>query len=257
MCLIVFDWRPGDEVPLRLAANRDETHDRPTRALAPWEDAPSLVGGRDLQAGGTWLAASTAGRLAAVTNVRAPLHPAPAAPPSRGALPCRALTHEAPGEWLEALAAGEAAAYAWFNLLYCDGNALWHLHHGPEATTLTSLSPGVHGVSNATLDTPWPKLERAREGFAHALAQTSWEAHTWALMRDTRPAPADRLPDTGVGLEMERFLSPIFIRGQRYGTRATTLVEWRRDAIVLQEARFGPDARRDGDSEQRLALSTP
>lgn len=257
MCLIVFDWRPGNAVPLRLAANRDETHDRPTRPLEAWAETPWLVGGRDLQAGGTWLAASRDGRLAAVTNVRAPLHPAPPSPPSRGALPYCALTHDAPREWLEALAAGEASAYAWFNLLYCDGDTLWHLHHGPEATTLTSLSPGVHGLSNATLDTPWPKLERARAGFAHALAQTSWQDHAWALMRDTRPAPIDSLPDTGVGLEMERLLSPIFIRGQRYGTRATTLVEWRRDAIVLQEARFGPDARRDGDSEQRLALSTP
>lgn len=254
MCLIVFDWRPGNAVPLRLAANRDETHDRPTRPLEAWAETPWLVGGRDLQAGGTWLAASRDGRLAAVTNVRAPLHPAPPSPPSRGALPYRTLIHEAPREWLEALAAGEASAYAWFNLLYCDGDTLWHLHHGPEATTLTSLSPGVHGLSNATLDTPWPKLERARAGFAHALAQTSWQDHAWALMRDTRPAPIDSLPDTGVGLEMERLLSPIFIRGQRYGTRATTLVEWRRDVIALQEARFGPDARRDGHSERRLAL---
>ncbi|MCK0751859.1 NRDE family protein [Chromohalobacter japonicus] len=255
MCLIVFDWRPGSDTPLRLAANRDELHARPTQALGAWPDAPTLVGGRDLRAGGTWLAASQTGRIAAVTNVRDAHATAPSSPPSRGALPYQALTHEAPIAWLETLAASEAQAYDWFNLLYCDGVTLVHVHHGPAGTTLTRVSPGVHGLSNATLDTPWPKVIRARDGFKHALEQSSWQAPALDTMHDTRSAPTPDLPDTGVGMEMERFLSPIFIRGDRYGTRATTLVEWRLTGIELQEARFGPNGIEYDSHRYSLALT--
>nr|CDQ35129.1 hypothetical protein BN993_04597 [Virgibacillus halodenitrificans] len=255
MCLIVFDWRPGSDTPLRLAANRDETHARPTQALTAWPDAPTLVGGRDLRAGGTWLAASQTGRLAAVTNVRDTYATAPPSPPSRGALPYQALTHEAPLAWLETLAAGEAQAYAWFNLLYCDGVTLVHVHHGPAGTTLARVSPGVHGLSNATLDTPWPKVIRARDGFERALTQPAWQAPALETMHDTRSAPTSELPDTGVGMEMESFLSPIFIRGERYGTRATTLVEWCLTGIELQESRFGPNGIEYDSHRYSLALT--
>ncbi|MCK0715514.1 NRDE family protein [Chromohalobacter sarecensis] len=255
MCLIVFDWRPGSDTPLRLAANRDEVHDRPTQALAPWPDTPSLVGGRDLRAGGTWLAASQSGRFAAVTNVRDAHTAAPTSPPSRGALPYQALTHEAPLDWLEALASSEARAYAWFNLLYCDGVTLMHVHHGPTGTMLTRVAPGVHGLSNATLNTPWPKVIRAREGFEGTLTQTPWQTPALELMQDTQTAPTPNLPDTGVGMEMERFLAPIFIRGQRYGTRATTLVEWRSSHIELQESRFGPNGIVQGNRRHSLTLA--
>ncbi|MDV6317531.1 NRDE family protein [Chromohalobacter sp. HP20-39] len=255
MCLIVFDWRPGSDTPLRLAANRDEIHARPTQALAPWPDAPTLVGGRDLRAGGTWLAASQKGRLAAVTNVRDAHAAAPTSPPSRGALPYQALTHAAPLDWLDALATHEARAYAWFNLLYCDGVTLIHVHHSPTGTTLTRVPPGVHGLSNATLDTSWPKVIRARDGFEQALTQTPWQDPAQALMRDTQTAPTPNLPNTGVGPEMERFLAPIFIRGQRYGTRATTLVEWRSTHIELQESRFGPNGVTQGSHRHSLALT--
>ncbi|MCI0511543.1 uncharacterized protein with NRDE domain [Chromohalobacter marismortui] len=255
MCLIVFDWRPGSDIPLRLAANRDEIHARPTQALAPWPDAPSIVGGRDLRAGGTWLAASQTGRLAAVTNVRDAHAAAPPSPPSRGALPYQVLAHAAPLDWLEALATHEARRYAGFNLLYCDGSMLMHVHHGPTGTTLTQVSPGVHGLSNATLDTSWPKVVRARDGFERALTQTPWQRTALALMNDTQSAPTSELPDTGVGLEMERFLAPIFIRGERYGTRATTLVEWRPTRIELQESRFGPNGVGHGSRRHSLSLT--
>ncbi|WP_280563151.1 NRDE family protein [Chromohalobacter sp. 48-RD10] len=255
MCLIVFDWRPGSDTPLRLAANRDETHTRPTRALAVWPDAPALVGGRDLRAGGTWLAASQTGRFAAVTNVRDAHAKAPPSRPSRGTLPYQALTHETPLAWLESLVASEAQTYDWFNLLYCDGVTLLHVHHGPAGTTLSQVSPGVHGLSNATLDTPWPKVVRARDGFARALKQPPWQAPALDTMHDTRSAPTLDLPDTGVGMEMESFLSPIFIRGQRYGTRATTLVEWRPTSIELQESRFGPNGAAHGSRWHSLALA--
>ncbi|GAB2790679.1 NRDE family protein [Halomonas shantousis] len=241
MCLIVFDWRPGSAVPLRLAANRDEVHARPSQALNTWQDAPHILGGRDLRAGGTWLAASRQKRLVAVTNVRAPQHPAPEAGPSRGALVHEALECASLEGWLHDLQREDAHAYAGFNLLACDGMRMWHLHHGPTATTLTEIPAGVHGLSNATLDTPWPKLTRACREFHQALAAPDWTRRSWELMHDTWCPADEQLPETGVSRDMERFLSPIFIVGETYGTRATTLVEWQADGtLTLQERRFGP-----------------
>ncbi|MHB0774606.1 NRDE family protein [Halomonas sp. WWR20] len=248
MCLIVFDWRPQDDTRLRLAANRDEMHTRPSQALGYWEDVPHIFGGRDLRAGGTWLAGSLYGRLVAVTNVRAPHHGVPEASPSRGALAHEALECASLEAWLHALVQGEARAYAWFNLLAGDGSRLWHLHHGPAGTTLSEVTPGVHGLSNATLDTPWPKLTRASHGFRQALRTQDWQRQSWELMRDTHIPADEPLPDTGVSQEMERFLAPIFITGETYGTRATTLVEWQADGpLTLQERRFGPHGQRLGD----------
>ncbi|KXS38638.1 MAG: hypothetical protein AWU55_1229 [Halomonadaceae bacterium T82-2] len=255
MCLIVLDWRPRDAVPLRLAANRDERHDRPSAPLAPWEDAPGIVGGRDLEAGGTWLAARVGGRLAALTNVRDPGFSPPPNAPSRGHLVREALESPSLPAWLSRLADHEAGAYAGFNLLVSDGETLWHVHHGRHETRLQRVAPGVHGVSNASLDTPWPKLCRVRHGVS-ALHDAPWETfqhRAWALMADTRQAPDAELPDTGVGLERERWLSAPFILGRDYGTRATTLVEWRATGeLTLVERRFGPLGREEDTHTEHL-----
>ncbi len=259
MCLIAFDWRPGSATPLRLAGNRDERHERPAAALARWRDCGDILGGRDLEAGGSWLAAHAAGRVAAITNVRAPGFKAEASGPSRGHLVHQALTCADLAAWLEQLANQAAHAYAGFNLLACDGKTLWHLHHGPRGTRLVPVAPGLHGLSNASLDTPWPKLTQARQHLTELLdaPERDFLNDAWALLRDTRHADDACLPDTGVGLALERQLSAAFILGQHYGTRASTLLEWRAHGdIVIIERSFAPGGITDGQHRCHLQVPT-
>lgn len=245
MCLIVFDWQPGAAIPLRLAANRDEFHARPTQPLNRWSDA-DLIGGRDLLGGGTWLAAGHS-RLAALTNVRDAQASTPSGAPSRGELVRQALETDDLPRWLETLAQGDAKRYAGFNLLVMAGDRLWTLHHGRQGIDWQLVSPGIHGLSNASLDTPWPKVVQAQEALRRAERLTDWRDEMWAAMRDANPMPVDRLPDTGVGTERERFLSPLFIEGEIYGTRATTLATAKADAITLEERQFGSGGETQGE----------
>jgi uncharacterized protein with NRDE domain len=255
MCLIALDHRPGSDVPLRLVANRDEFHARPAAPLAAWNEAPAIVGGRDLAAGGTWLAVHRRGRVAAVTNVRDPRLQVGAEAPSRGMLVREALEADALPAWLDRLAAGGALRYAGFNLLVGDGERLWHLHRGWEGVSLQALSPGLHGLSNAGLDTPWPKLLAARHGLAVSVERQHWPEAALRAMGDPSPAADHQLPDTGVGLELERRLSAAFIVGQEYGTRATTWLEWRADGhLAIGERRFGPEGVMLGEDEMRFEI---
>ncbi|MFC3284817.1 NRDE family protein [Litchfieldella rifensis] len=251
MCLIAFDYRPGQPAPLRLVANRDEFHARPSAALAVWPDAPSIVGGRDLQAGGTWLAVHRRGRFAAVTNVRDPELIAPSGAPSRGHLVREALECNDLAAWLEALADRHAADYAGFNLLAGGPHGLWHLHRGRQRIQLLPIAPGIHGISNDNLNTPWPKLELARRGLAQSLESGNWPQAALAAMRESRPVEElERLPDTGVGAELEKRLSPPFIVGDDYGTRAMSWLEWRSDGhIEIGERRFGPNGEALGETQ--------
>ncbi|MGE4404497.1 NRDE family protein [Pseudomonas sp.] len=236
MCLIVFAWRPEHALPLVLAANRDEFHARPSLPLGCWEDAPWIVGGRDLQAGGTWLGITASGRFAALTNIRAPGQPPGLR--SRGELPERYLRGElTPSDYLAELA-GRCADYAGFNLLVGDHRQLWHLHsHTGEPQP---LAPGLYGLSNAGLDTPWPKLTRARAALASQLARPEPE-HLLELLADTQSAAEHELPRTGVSLEWERRLSSIFIASPEYGTRASTALIRRADGTLdILERSFGP-----------------
>ncbi|MGR2739643.1 NRDE family protein [Billgrantia sp. Q4P2] len=255
MCLIAFDFRPGTSVPLRLIANRDEFHQRPTAPLEIWKGAPDIVGGRDLEAGGGWLAVHRRGRVAAVTNVRDPALKVTADTPSRGHLVREALECPDLTEWLARLAEGEGWRYAGFNLLASDGHRLWHLHRSRERLLLSEVMPGIHGLSNASLDTPWPKLIAARQGLATALRRR-WPEDALSALSDSRPVDDHHLPDTGVGLELERRLSPPFIVGEQYGTRATTWLEWNADAsiIMLEEHRYGPGGTSLGTTRERIAL---
>ncbi|MGQ4879609.1 NRDE family protein [Billgrantia sp. LNSP4103-1] len=239
MCLIAFDFQPQESTPLRLVANRDEFHQRPTAPLGAWEDVPDIVGGRDLEAGGSWLAVHRRGRIAAVTNVRDPAIKVSPDAPSRGRLVREALECPDLATWLARLAEGEGWRYAGFNLLAGDGHRLWHLHRGRERLLLSEVAPGIHGLSNASLDTPWPKLIAARQGLATALRR-HWPEDALNALTDATPADDAELPDTGVGLVLERRLSSPFIVGEQYGTRATTWLAWHAEAIELEERRFGP-----------------
>lgn len=263
MCLIVFDWRPGSNTPLRLAANRDEFHDRPSAALAPWDDAPHIVGGRDLRAGGSWLAAHRRGRVAAVTNVRDPEFRAPTDGPSRGELVRNALICESLEAWLESLAYNDASQYAGFNLLASDGKHLWCLHHGRDGTYLQEVAAGLHGLSNASLNTPWPKLERSRSRLGEIidgspyLTDDDFAKAAWALLADDHRPKDSALPDTGVGLALERRLASPFIVGEDYGTRASTWVTWHTSGeLQLGERSFGPGGRLLGEIRSHICPIT-
>ncbi|HAL22294.1 MAG TPA: hypothetical protein DCP40_06150 [Stenotrophomonas sp.] len=258
MCLLALGWLQHPRWRLVMVGNRDEFHARPTAALAPWENEPAIIGGRDLRSGGGWAGVGTAGRMAVVTNVRDPL--AAQSGPSRGALVADFLRGRDPaGAHMDRLAA-VAGSYAPFNLLLADGDTLEYLgNHPAERQTLDA---GVHGMSNGALDAPWPKTRRLMAALSAWLeaegvgslsqserALTPDLAALWeALADEHRPADSD-LPDTGIGLERERWLSPAFIRGDDYGTRASTVLLIDHDGQgQMHERRFGAQGAFLGES---------
>jgi uncharacterized protein with NRDE domain len=230
MCIILLAYKAHPEYRLILAANRDEFYERPTAQAGFWEDAPGLLlGGRDLERGGTWLGATTSGRIAAITNFREPTGKVTDAP-SRGLLVSDFLrSHERPQKYLEELAAN-ASRYNGFNLLVGDTHDLYYYSNRGDAPR--ALAPGLYGVSNHLLDTPWPKVARGKQALSEMLARSS-DANLpddiFGLLADRSPADDACLPDTGVGLEVERVLSPLFITSPVYGTRSSTLVVVDRD----------------------------
>ena len=248
MCLAVVAWQSHPDYPLVIAANRDEFYTRSTRPAAWWGSSVSLLAGRDEEAGGTWLGITRAGRTALLTNVRAPSERNPHAP-SRGAIAVDALQSPQPaGEWLRAQGQ-RLAAYNGFNLLLAEpapaGGALRRLvyYTNRRRAAPRSLAPGIYGLSNGFLDTPWPKVVRAVGAFACALAQRVDADALLALLADRRPVPDSELPSTGVPLEWERALAPIQIRANGYGTRSSTVLTVRRDGIVsFLERSFAPEA---------------
>lgn len=219
MCLIAIAWQAHPEYPLVVAANRDEWRDRPATPAHWWADHPRLLAGRDLQAGGTWMGVTRAGRFAAVTNFRDPSERRSTAL-SRGALVAEFLLGtEGPARYLAGLAS-RAAQYNGFNLLVSDGNSL--AYFGSREGEVREVEPGVHALSNHLLDEPWPKVSKARQAMREAVGDG--DEPLFAMLSDSTPAPDAQLPDTGVGLERERWLSPTLITGETYGTRASTVL---------------------------------
>ncbi len=221
MCLILFAWRNHPRYDLIVAANRDEFHERPTAAAEPWEEAPHVLAGRDLRSGGTWLGISTSGRFAAVTNYRDPASLKTDAP-SRGGLASEFLLGaEPPGAYLDRIAPS-ADRYNGFSLLVGDRDSL---HYYSNRGGTLELKTGIYGLSNRLLDTDWEKVTGGKKDFAGALAGKEPDVEDiFRVLADRRPAPDDRLPDTGVGTEWERLLSSRFIASPQYGTRSSTVV---------------------------------
>lgn len=255
MCLIVLALHAHPLFPLVVAANRDETLGRPTAPAAYWPEEDGLLAGRDLESGGTWMGVTRAGRFAALTNVRDPRAYDPAAP-SRGGLAVRFLAGEDdPRDHVRAVAA-ERIRRNGFNLLAGAGGRLaWVSNAGGGPAEVT---PGIHAVSNAALDSPWPKALRAAAGLRRALAAGSEidPEELFAILSDRRIAADDELPSTGVPLEVERLLSAPFIVAPGYGTRASTLLLARRDGRAeLLERRFDATFRESGTS--RFAVEFP
>ncbi|RFF27050.1 MULTISPECIES: NRDE family protein [unclassified Wenzhouxiangella] len=232
MCLIAFSFSPGQERHLLLAANRDEFHERPARPMAWWCWPDGPLAGRDERAGGTWIATGRNGRWAAVTNFRDP--DADGGERSRGELPLRFLeSGDAPETFVHEVDA-RRSDYAPFNLLAGDRETLWYCssHARPAG-----VSAGVHALSNGLLDEPWPKTRRAATALRGLDSAVSIDTdRLFELMNDRERAPDADLPDTGVGAELERFLSSPFIVGERYGTRCTTILSLGERGLAAERA---------------------
>ncbi len=231
MCLIAFAHDSHPRYRLVLMANRDEYRDRPTEPASFWSDAPFVLAGRDLQGGGTWLGVTTAGKVAAVTNYRDPRQQV-TNPPSRGSLVAEYLrdgTMTAKG--LHARLQRDAGQYDGFNLVYGTVGELYYFTN--RGGSSGPVSPGIHGLSNHLLDTRWPKLVEAKARLERLLTRDDLR-HDDLLqaMADPSPFADEQLPDTGIGPEFERFLSPIFIQGERYATRSTSVITVSRDGEV-------------------------
>jgi uncharacterized protein with NRDE domain len=252
MCLALFALDAHPRYALVVAANRDEYHARPTSAAAWWDEG--WLAGRDLRAGGTWFGVTPAARWAFVTNVREPARHDPDAP-SRGSLVPAVLADAQPPTSSVGRIVAAATAQNGFNLVAGESaQAAWGSN---RAIASRSLSAGIHGVSNATLDTPWPKVTRTMAVLAKwCEAAESDIAPLFAMLADTRAAPDAELPATGVTLERERLLSAPFIVSAAYGTRCSTVLMLTRDGTIrFVERSFDANGKALRDVEHRFAVT--
>jgi uncharacterized protein with NRDE domain len=252
MCLLVLAWRTHPRYRLIVAANRDEYHERPTSPLAKWPEPNDILAGQDLRAGGTWLGLDRRHRFGAVTNFRELQRPRRSAP-SRGTLvPAFLSQQDGPEDFLNRLET-DAPGYSGFNLLISDTDTLWYASNRMDRFA-RSLPPGIYGLSNEFLDTPWPKLRRVRERFEAWLRAPSADPVTelFGLLADREPA-IDGPPQAGLSPEWERTLSAPFVIHPTYGTRSTTvlLLEASGDS-VMAERRFDPSGAPSGETECHL-----
>lgn len=222
MCLIFISFQEHPSYKLIVAANRDEFHRRKTAAADFWKDYPNVLGGRDLEANGTWLGVSRSGKISLLTNYRDPQHINPIAP-SRGHLVSDFLEDNVAAEPYMKAVESRGKQYNGYNLVAGTADELWY--HSNYAPGTQSIAPGLHGLSNHLLDTPWPKVERGKQLLEPILKQKRIEpSEIFELLYDDHVAPDNQLPDTGVGLERERALSSMFIKSPDYGSRCSTVV---------------------------------
>lgn len=229
MCLILLAQNALPDYPLVFAGNRDEFYDRPSAPAAFWDDAPHVLGGRDRKAGGTWLGITKRGHWATVTNVRDQM-PRRDDAPSRGQLVADYLKDEPSPEAYVRSVEASADRYNGFNLLVGTPEETFYLSNRNGAPR--SVASGVHGMSNAQLDDPWPKVERGTSKLRTALEHEITPERLLDILDDRQPAPDDELPNTGMGQDTERMLSPPFIEGDKYGTRTSTVILVHRSGTV-------------------------
>ena len=249
MCIAVLRWVPEDASPLLLAANRDEFFDRPTREMH-WWDGGDVLAGRDLRANGAWMGLTRRGRFALITNVRNPSMRRSGAP-SRGHIVQQFLEGDATPEAFVHQLSQRAHEYEGFNLLcgsitqHVEHRAIWFLNSAEARPR--RLDAGTYAVSNASLDTPWPKVERIKQGMRHALASLDSETREERLLRlltnGTKASLRD-MPNTGIAPDIERDLSSIFIRRNGYGTRASSVIRLQHNVASVVEVTYS-DAQAD------------
>lgn len=222
MCLVVFSFKEHENYKLVVGANRDEFYERPTDPAHFWEDYPHILGGRDRTACGTWLGVTRKGKISLLTNYRDPRNIKKDAP-SRGNLVGDFLKKDiSPRDYLENISS-IGHAYNGFNLILGTHEDLWYYTN--QKDKIYRLGSGLYGISNAVLNTKWPKVEKAKENFRQILNKELIDPdEILNFLYDDKKAPEDSLPDTGIGQEREKLLSPIFIKSENYGTRSSTVV---------------------------------
>jgi len=258
LCLIVLAWKPSPTTHLAVAANRDEFLARRAVPAVWWADAPDVLAGRDLEAGGTWLGVTRGGRFAALTNFRDASAPRKDGAPSRGALAADFLRSDAAAADYVAAVQPGADRYHGFSLLVSDGAELWSFSN--VAGDPDRLAPGVWGLSNHLLETPWPKVTTARSRLEVALRTTNdaeeLERRLLDLLEDRTTAPDGALPATGLPPDWERALSAAFVEFPGYGTRAsTTLVIGTDGTVRFTERSFGEGSLRLGEVREVFEVS--
>ena len=222
MCLILFAVHNHPKYKIIAAANRDEFYNRKTAAANFWEDHPEILGGRDLEALGTWMAVHKNGRIGMITNYRDPKNINPLAP-SRGQLVRDfMLNEEPPLDYLQKISR-HASTYNGFNLIVGTADELFY--YSNYKTGIEKIQPGLHGLSNSLLDTPWPKVSNGLRKIQPLLHTETVD--TTALLNtlyNVDPAPDADLTDTGIGIEREKVLSSMFIKSPDYGSRCSTVL---------------------------------
>ena len=257
MCLLVLAWRLHPRYRLVVAANRDEFHARPAAGLAAWDDAPGVIGGRDLPANGAWLAIDVQRRFGIVTNFREFGRQRRSAPSRGGLIPAYLTGTQAPTEYLQSLET-DAPGYAGFNLLLADQNSLWYASNRADQFG-RELAPGIYGLSNEFLDTPWPKLVRVRARFSALLQSAESDSRTalfaglFALLADRETAPPDTVPPGDLSPEWARKLSAPFVLDATYGTRCSTVLTISSEGtLAVAERRFTSDGSQFAETEHVL-----
>jgi uncharacterized protein with NRDE domain len=244
MCLILFAYHSHPNYPLIVAANRDEFLKRPTAPADYWEDAPHILAGRDLEKMGTWMGITTSGQFAALTNYRDPNEHSEGKR-SRGELVADFLKENAnPASYMEKLKE-KREMYPGFNLL--AGNIDELFYYSNIENKVYQLEPGIYGISNHLLNTNWPKVERGREHLVKIIegGQANIAQDLLFMLQNADPAPDHLLPKTGVSLEWERILSPLFIKSDGYGTRSSTVLLASREEITYKERVFTSEGIKD------------
>lgn len=261
MCLLVLAWRSHARFRLVVAANRDEYHARASAPLAPWDDAPGVIGGRDLQAMGAWFAVDRERRCGIVTNFREFGRRRRSSPSRGGLIPGYLGARQAPGEYLGSIET-DAPGYAGFNLLLADRGSLWYASNRADQFA-RELPPGIYGLSNEFLDVPWPKLVRVRERFTSLLeAPQSYDhrgfaASMFTTLADREPAPVESLRSSDLPPEWARTLSSPFVLDPTYGTRCSTVLTISSDdELLVTERRFDALGEPAGETEYALNAAT-
>lgn len=234
MCLILFGYKKHPKYDLVMAANRDEFYGRPTASAGFWEDASEILAGRDLEKKGTWMGVTKAGRFAALTNYRDP-NEVSQGKKSRGEIVSGALQFEGSiGSYMENLAENDAS-YPGYNLL--AGNTDHLYYYSNRGKEMMEVEPGIYGLSNHLLNSPWPKVEKGKAGLERILKHEDDKMieDLFTLLANTEQATDENLPNTGVSLEMERMLSPLFIHSETYGTRSSTILLISKDKVHYVE----------------------
>lgn len=221
MCLVLFAYKIDETRPLILAANRDEFYNRPTQPMHAWPSAPAILAGKDLEQGGTWFGVNTTGRFALLTNYRDPANIRPDAV-SRGEIIPDFLSGQSDARDFFKQEIPDATVYNGFNLLFGDIENLYWFSN--QTGKVEKVMPGIHGLSNAYLDTPWPKVRSGTDELSAIIKKGVTEDALFNMLTDRKKPADNQLPDTGVGLEWERVLSPLFIESPFYGTRSSTVM---------------------------------